>query len=612
MKSSRSITIITGSRFNLGSIISTFRYLFNGRWIYCGKDVSFGLELDKALGMDAKIGIGPDLQYTAREFRQEYIDFIGRMTRSVYDEKKNQGWWLSSISEKNPFISDVYLYFCYTETCRRICDKLDCHLVIVSESPWLSKALQVNLSSLDNTTVTVAGYGSISFPEKLWAFFLPVAKKWWFIGAVLFRILFIRFYRFYLTTRGSNPPEPSGICLHAYTDERSLSRTDHYTHIFFQGLGPDLEKAKHPYFNLIDILPTTSYFPAIFKIHRYPEPCYFLEEFITVADIFRAISFVQGAGIFWNPETTLAGIRMDWILNGEMRRDKTNTRREEACLRFFVGKRLSVRANIQSFVYIFENHVWEKAFCLAFRKYSPAPLLIGYAHTIVNALYTCYSLSPLEADLLPGPDIIAVNGIRAKSMLEQSGFTRFRIEITGALRYQNLEKKPFVLKNHERMIVLVALSAGVNDSIELAHKVFSAFGNEKDVLIVLKCHPTLPFHLIFPLISPHPKNVSIRDEPVNDLLRNADICVYAESTVCVEALAMGVPIINVRSDHHIDMNIFEGVDTVPSVSTPDEMRAAVQSVTTEHYMKRFESIQLLVDEIFAPVATDYLNVFSGK
>lgn len=612
MGSTRSVIIITGSRSNLGSIVSAFQKFRSGGWIYCGRDVLFGLELEKILGTDTKVEIGKDLQNTAREFRQKYIDFIGGMSRSVSSEALAGKWWLSSVSEKNPFISDVYLYFCYIETCLRICSSENRDLIIVSESPCLSDALQENLTSLENTVVTVAGSCSGTLPEKIRAYSLPAVKKMWFIGTFFFRIFLAWLYCHHPTVHRNRPSELHGICLHAFTDDRSLSRADHYLHIFFRDLGSDLERANHPYFNLIDVLPTTSYLTAIRRILRYPERCYLLEEFITIPDILRALWFVHNSGRFWNSGMTLAGIQMDRILDGEMKRDGSNTRREEACLRFYAGKRLSGQAHIRTFVYIFENHIWEKMFCQAFRRYSPATILIGYAHSIVNTLYTCYSVSSLEEDLLPGPDIIAVNGIRAKSVLELSGFTRARIEVTGALRYLNLEKKPFIPKNHKKKILLVALSAGINDSLELAHKVLSAFGNDRRVSIILKCHPTLPFRLISSFLSPLPENTCIRDEPVENLIRDADICIYAESTVCVEALAMGVPIINVHSDHHIDMNIFEGVDTVPSVSTPDEMREAIQSVTTEHHLKRFESIQPLVDEIFAPLATDYLNVFSGN
>lgn len=609
---SRSVIIITGSLSNLGSIVSTFRELSYGGWIYCGKDVPFGLELDNALGTDAKVEIGQDLQDTAREFRQEYIDFIGGMSRSVSSEALAGRWWLSSVSEKNPFISDVYLYFCYLETCRRICSSENRDLIIVSESSYLSDALRENLTSLENTVVTVAGSCSVTLPEKIRAYSLPSAKKMWFIGTFFFRIFLARLYCHHPIVRRNRPSEPPGICLHAFTDDRSLSQADHYHHIYFRGLGPDLERANHPYFNLIDVLPTTSYLTAIRRILRYPEHCYLLEEFITIPDILRALWFVHSSGRFWNSGTTLAGIQMDRILDGEVKRDGSNTRREEARLRFYAGKRLSSQAHIRTFVYIFENHIWEKMFCQAFRRYSPATILIGYAHSIVNTLYTCYSVSSLEEDLLPGPDIIAVNGIRAKFVLEQSGFTRARIEVTGALRYQHLEKKPFMPKNHEKKMLLVALSAGINDSLELAHKVLSAFGNDRRVSIILKCHPTLPFRLIASFLFPLPENACIKDEPVEILIRDADICFYSESTVCVEALAMGVPIVNVRSDHHVDMNIFEGIEGVPSVSTMEELQEVICSVRSEEALQQFNTLQPLVEDIFSPVNAGYQEVFSQR
>jgi hypothetical protein len=611
MSSLKNVIIITGSKSSINTINSVVRDMPSARWLYCGKDIPFSLELDKALDPGKKIDIGRNLQETAREFRQEYIDFIGRISLSIADESLIDCWWLSSISEKNPFISNVFLYFCYVKICQRILGRLSHDLIIISESRALSKSLLKNLSSSKNCRVSLADRYGYNAPEKIKAILFSIIKKAWFFGSYGSRVLFARVFKLLVRIYKIHPCDFPGICIHSFTDNRSLTDTKHYQHIYFQGLGPELESTGIPYFYLIDVLPTTSYISVINHLIHYPENCYLLEEFITITDLIKARRFVTGNRKLWNSGLSMGGVQMEQILEGEVERDGTNTRREEAYLRFCAGKRVSSRSIIKTFIYIFENHIWEKMFCRAFRFHSPKTNLVGYAHSIVNIMYTCYTVSNYEENQVPLPDVIAINGIRAKSVLEQSGFLGKQIEIVGALRYQHLEKKKFLKKGERKKIVLVALSAGFNDSLELTHKIFAALGDHEGITIDLKCHPTLPFSIISPHIRSLPCNVRVRVDSIQELLAKSDVLLYSESTVCIEALAVGVPIVNVRSDHRIDVNIFEGIDAVPSVSTSAEINNAIHYVTSDEVLEHFNELQGIVDDFFAPINENFLEAFTG-
>lgn len=607
------IVIVTGAPFSLNPIKALFMTLPSARWLYCGKDIPFSTKLGNALGENRKIGIGNDLQETAREFRQDYIDFIGKITQSIIDDPARMSWYLSSISEKNPFITNVFLYFCYTKVCQQILKTCDNDLIIISESPALSKALYMNLYATNRCNVSLADGGDFSTPARIWLWLHSAVKRVWFFWVYFTRIFLARLFLLLSKKRRNRNGKQNKICIHSFTDKRSITDPRHYQHIYFRNMGPDLTKESVPFFYLTDVLPTTSYLSVIRQLLHYPEDCRLSEEFITISDLFSALRIIKNTRGIHIAGLPLGGIRMEEILAGEMERDTINTRREEAYLRFCTGKRIASEGqHIPSFIYIFENHIWEKMFCLAFRQYSPKTTLVGYAHTIVNTMYTCYSVSSYELGILPLPDIIVVNGVRAKQTLEMSGFSGKKIIITGALRYQHMDKKKFVPKGHKETTVLVALSIGINDSIELIHKVFAALGDKKGICVLLKCHPTTPFSIISRYISSIPANVQIRHEPIESLLPDSDVLLYAESTVCVEALAMGVPVINVKSDHRIDMNIFEGIGAIPSVSTPAELEKAVWQVTPQPALDKFNAIQGIVDEIFAPLRQDYLTVLFGK
>ena len=121
------------------------------QWVYLGKNVPFSLKLEQLLGTSTKIKIGDLLQEIAKEFRQEYIDYIGELSLAAERLHPIGCWWLSSVSEKNPFISDVFLHFCYIKFCQRIIGNLSSDLFIVCETRALAQALLSNLSQLPRT-----------------------------------------------------------------------------------------------------------------------------------------------------------------------------------------------------------------------------------------------------------------------------------------------------------------------------------------------------------------------------------------------------------------------------------------------------------------------------
>jgi glycosyltransferase involved in cell wall biosynthesis len=607
----KNLIIITGTPSTLKNISSVFRQTPSARWLYCGKDVPFSLELDAALGESTRINIGRTLQDTAREFRQEYIDFVGQISDSNANNPSIDRWWLSSLSEKNPFISNVFLYFCYVKICQRLLEMVSENIIIICESHELSQSLFTNLQSSKKYRVSLPYADPNNLPEKVKLKLRPALKKAWFFGAFSFRIVISRVFRLLTGIWNGRPSEPSEICIHAFTDARSLVSPDHYQHIYFRDLGPGLEGSGTPYFYLIDALPTISYISIVNRLFHYPEKCYLLEEYVIFSDLIRAYYFVRESGTWWSTGSTLGDIQMDQILEGESNRDRINTRREEAYLRYCAVKRFSSQSKIKTFTYTFENHIWEKMFCRAFRNFSPGTILVGYAHSIVNFMYTCYTASGYEQNLLPLPDVIAVNGIRGKNVLEQSGFMGKKIVVVGALRYQHLKKIKFSEKRHEEKTVLVALSAGIDDSLELTYNILCALGNREGIIIDIKCHPILPFKIISPYIRSLPENVRIREEPIENLLTNSDVLLYSESTVCLEALAMGVPIVNIRSNHRINVNILEGIEVVPSVSAPEEIQEAIKFVTSGEALEQFDNLQVIVDEFFAPLTKDYLEVFIG-
>jgi len=96
------VTILYADIGIVKKILKNFHPDYDFDWIYLGKDVPFSLSLNKLFGKQGRrLEIADLLQVTAKQTRQQYIDYIGALGSA----QKTKCWWLTSISEKNPCIS---------------------------------------------------------------------------------------------------------------------------------------------------------------------------------------------------------------------------------------------------------------------------------------------------------------------------------------------------------------------------------------------------------------------------------------------------------------------------------------------------------------------------
>jgi surface carbohydrate biosynthesis protein (TIGR04326 family) len=268
----------------------------------------------------------------------------------------------------------------------------------------------------------------------------------------------------------------------------------------------------------------------------------------------------------------MTGIDLSPVLRAELRADQRTTRAELSFLAYRAALRIPLIFPVSTFIYTFENHMWEKMFCAGFRKASPRTMLVGYAHSIVSPMYLSYSLSRLERETAPLPDRIAVNGPRARENLVASGFPAERVVVTGSFRYPHFGRGRPPLEDRQERSVLVPLTAGIDESLELALKAVLALGGMPGIRTVLKPHPSISRETLLSYLPDLPPAVETSSDPVDRLLDRTDLVLFTSTTVAVEALGRGIPLVHVKSDLAIDRNILEGFPMVPSAADPEEIR----------------------------------------
>jgi hypothetical protein len=571
------------------------------RWVYLGTDICLSTQIGELIGTAAeRLIIGDDLQECAGRYRQDYVDFVGKLS-----EKTNSPlWFFTSLSEKNPFLSNFFLYFCYVKLCLKYITENRYNLVIVCEDREILDLLRANLQNSPSCTVTfhdspadVYLYPFISLVHK-------IKNKCIFLIRFLLRAACAKIFSFAMRSKRQNMQEDSAILIHSWTDLRSFPKKSVYNETYLGRIGDFLEQRGCTVIYLSDVLPTLWYPKALCRLLKADKKIFLMEEFLSFRDIISCLFFVSKNYPDAPQDAIFLGIDVTSLIVHEYTRDKASFRTEQCYLNFFISQRILRSVTLNSFLFTFENHIWEKAFCEGLKK-NRMIKTIGYSIVFINRMYTCYSHSMYEKETSPVPDIILVSGSQGKEKLTEFGFKPDRIAIGGAVRYPSLQISGKPLRVTGEKNILVALSGSLNASLELTYVSIRSFAELKKVNILIKCHPTVPFQHISPYLPDLPEHFTIVEKTIPELLDISDIVVYTESTVSVEAAARGIPLIHIKSDISIDINIFDGMTSVPSSSNPKIIRETAQEILENKQKSELLSKDIIKD-LFAPVDTDLI------
>ena len=159
-----------------------------------------------------------------------------------------------------------------------------------------------------------------------------------------------------------------------------------------------------------------------------------------------------------------------------------------------------------------------------------------------------------ENGIKPLPDKLLTVGLVTKEILRDYGnYPRSMVDTGCALRYEYLEWIK-LKKIQGSDFILLALD-GLPEVKVMVNYVLKYADKLKDYTIIIRTHPALPWKNIQDDIKYDIDiltNVTLSPSiALIDDLNKADICIYWGSTVSIEALALGIPIINYNNNSYL-------------------------------------------------------------
>ncbi len=232
-------------------------------------------------------------------------------------------------------------------------------------------------------------------------------------------------------------------------------------------------------------------------------------------------------------------------------------------------------------VYIQENQPWEMVLLHTWKAAGHGKI-IGTPHTTVRYWDLRYFYDPRTYktsgdNILPTPDLVAVNGTAAKNAYLHGGYPEAKLVEVEALRFLHLVKnyrEDAVLKSRgNKLNVLVCgdFLATTNQKI-LSWLSFAAKYLPPETSYVLKPHPAYPVDLNdyrdFPLAK--------TNAPLSELLAECDVVFTSNITsAAVDAYCAGVPVVQMLDGSAFNLSPLRGERGVVYVADPMALAEAL-------------------------------------
>jgi hypothetical protein len=277
--------------------------------------------------------------------------------------------------------------------------------------------------------------------------------------------------------------------------------------------------------------------------------------------------------------------------------------------------RLLAKWQPQWLLYPYENKSLEKMLLLATRAASPRTRIVGYQHTSITRRHATLIFAAGEAAATPLPDRIVTAGNVTRRYLETHGRYPAGMFVTGcALRQQ----RAAALERRARdgtARLLLALSSSrreLVDAVVLCRRALEAGGGLE---LAIRTHPEFPVALLPAELRDwaHQYARDLSGTPLAENLEWCDAVAYVSSTVALEALGRGRPVIHLALSDVIDPDpVLDPVEFHWIAEGPAALHAATRAILSldaAEFERRRRDALSYIDEYLKTPTAEALRAF---
>jgi len=230
---------------------------------------------------------------------------------------------------------------------------------------------------------------------------------------------------------------------------------------------------------------------------------------------------------------------------------------------------------LKSVMITYEGNPWERMLIKGLREGKHDIHIVGYQHSVVPQSALSMFMGKKEAEYMYQPNTLLTTGEAPKSIIEQYGDNSKQSVIAAcALRYDHLHKISHerCRPDPERIKILVAMEGLEEATFLLLYAIRQAELNPKIVFRV-RAHPALSFSQMLQYTNyqgPFPDNLEISENCTLEAdIIGTDILLYWGTTVALEAVLMGKPIVHLDRGDLLSYDPLFQLKSFKWVATPD-------------------------------------------
>lgn len=195
------------------------------------------------------------------------------------------------------------------------------------------------------------------------------------------------------------------------------------------------------------------------------------------------------------------------------------------------------------------------------------------------------ALSGEDEDGPPLPDLLLANGTAARDAFLAAGFPSDRVELVGALRYNDLRsdtpaptqratiRKLYGLPANEKLVLVLTTSDAPAARALLGALKRICEGGELGARLIFRCHYHAPLEReVDAWFGARPESLGLApaEAPLHELVTAADVVLTGYSTVSLEATILGVPTIIFRDPGSANLDPLVDYEALASFATTSD------------------------------------------